>query len=152
MHRRLSSNCMHNILGTSFEVDENYWHRGWPPWSSYDCPCSVCVLCLRFPHSLIPIPCEVVCPDKTSLIFCVEIDCTHRKKTYFNLRQIRYYKYKSVESSSRKHTYIILTSLNPTSYCKTSVYRGVHYFLYICSKEAVLTSTHNLCFEQKCEK
>ena len=29
--------------------------------------------------------------------------------------------------SSRKHTYIILTLLNPTLYCKTGVYRGIHY-------------------------
>ena len=30
---------------------------------------------------------------------------------------------------------------------KTGVYRGIHYFF-----KAVLTSTHNLCFEQKYEK
>ena len=42
---------------------------------------------------------------------------------------------------------------------KTGVYRGIHYFSYFGSKtsivgtiEAVLTSTHNLCFEQKYEK
>ena len=47
----------------------------------------------------------------------------------------------------------------------TGVYRGIHYFSYFCSKnrlwvfvrtthltKAVLTSTHNLCFEQKHEK
>ena len=33
------------------------------------------------------------------------------------------------------------------------VYRGIRYFSYFCSNidEAVLTSTHNLCFEQKYE-
>ena len=35
-------------------------------------------------------------------------------------------------------------------YSKTGVYRGLHYFSYFC--EAVLTSTHNLCFVQKYEK
>ena len=67
--------------------------------------------------------------------------------------------------SSRKHACIILTPLNPTFfYSKTGVYRGIHYFSYFCSKhrlwvlvrnrltEAVLTRTHNLCFEQKHEK
>ena len=41
--------------------------------------------------------------------------------------------------------------LNPIFYSKTGVYRGIH-FLPILLKhlgEAVLTSTHNLCFEQK---
>ena len=54
--------------------------------------------------------------------------------------------------TSQKHTYIILTPLNLCS--KTGVSRGIHYFCYFCSKnidEAVLTSTHNLCFEQKHE-
>ena len=64
--------------------------------------------------------------------------------------------------ASRKHAYIILTPFNPILYRKTGVYRGIHYFSYICSKhrlwvlvrgaEAVLTSTHNLFFEQKYEK
>ena len=67
--------------------------------------------------------------------------------------------------TSQKHAYIILTPLNPTFiYSKTGVYKGIHHFSYICSKSidcgyslephrrAVLTSTHNLCFEQKFEK
>ena len=71
--------------------------------------------------------------------------------------------------ASRKHAYKILSSLNPTFISKTGVYRGRHYFSYFCSKhrlwvlvrtastrrrldEAVLTGTHNLCFEQKHEK
>ena len=36
--------------------------------------------------------------------------------------------------ASRKHTYIILTPLNPLLYSKTGVYRGIHYFSYFCSK------------------
>ena len=49
----------------------------------------------------------------------------------------------------------------PLLYSKTGVYRGIHYFSYFCSKHrlwvlvrtaSVLTSTHNLCFEQKYEK
>ena len=45
---------------------------------------------------------------------------------------------------SRKHAYIILTPLNPSYiYRKTEVYRDIIIFL---------TSTHNLCFEQKYEK
>ena len=37
---------------------------------------------------------------------------------------------------SRKHTYIILTPLNPLLYSKskTGVYRDIHYFSYFCSK------------------
>ena len=42
--------------------------------------------------------------------------------------------------------------LTPLLYSKTGVYRGILYFSYFCSAEAVLTSTHNLCFEQKYEK
>ena len=51
--------------------------------------------------------------------------------------------------SSRKHAYIILTPFNPILYSKTEVYRGIRYVSYLCSGEAVLTSTHNLCFEQE---
>ena len=36
--------------------------------------------------------------------------------------------------SSRKHAWIILTPLTPLLYCKTGVYRGIHYFSYFCSK------------------
>ena len=36
--------------------------------------------------------------------------------------------------SSRKHTYIILTPLNPILCSKTGVYRDIHYFSYFCSK------------------
>ena len=44
-------------------------------------------------------------------------------------------------------------------YGKTGVYRGIHFFLIFALKhrlwvliEAVLTCTHNLCFEQRYEK
>ena len=66
---------------------------------------------------------------------------------------------------SRKHDYIILTPRKPHFlYSKTGFYRDRHYFSYVlheninCSNplkrlaETVLTSTHNLCFEQKYEK
>ena len=43
----------------------------------------------------------------------------------------------------------------PLLYSKTGVYRGIYYFLIFALKhsfsEAVLTCTHNLCFEQKNE-
>ena len=51
----------------------------------------------------------------------------------------------------------------PLLYSKTGVYRGIHYFLIFAlkhilwvlvrtaSNEAVLTCTHNICFEQKNE-
>ena len=56
--------------------------------------------------------------------------------------------------------YIILTPLNPLLNCKTGVCRVIHFFLSLLKNvdcgyslvEAVLTSTHNLCFEQKYEK
>ena len=45
---------------------------------------------------------------------------------------------------------------HPLLYNKTGVYRGIHYFLIFALKhrlwvltEAVLTCTHDLCFEQK---
>ena len=53
--------------------------------------------------------------------------------------------------TSRKHTYIILTPLNTILCSKAGVYRSIHHFSYFCSTD-VLTSTHNLCFEQKYEK
>ena len=50
----------------------------------------------------------------------------------------------------------------PLLYNKTGVYMGLHYFLIFALKhilwvlvrinEAVLTCTHNICFEQKYEK
>ena len=49
----------------------------------------------------------------------------------------------------------------PLLYSKTGVYRGIHYFLIFALKhrscvlvlsEAVLTCTHNLCFEKKIRK
>ena len=55
-------------------------------------------------------------------------------------------------------------ALKPHFYIVKRVYRGIHYFSYFCPKtlivgtrynrfaEAVLTNTHNLCFEQKYEK
>ena len=48
---------------------------------------------------------------------------------------------RSLVCSSQKHTDKILTLENPLLYSKTGVYG-----------EAVLTSTHNLYFEQKYEK
>ena len=36
--------------------------------------------------------------------------------------------------TSRKHAYIFLTPQTPLLYSKTGVYRGIHYFSYICSK------------------
>ena len=42
----------------------------------------------------------------------------------------------------------------PLLYSKSGVYRGIHYFLIFALKhtsEAVLTCTHNICFEQKYE-
>ena len=50
----------------------------------------------------------------------------------------------------------------PLLYNKTGVYRGIHFFLFLllniyCGyslerlNEAVLTCTHNICFEQKYE-
>ena len=67
------------------------------------------------------------------------------------------------DTSSGKHAYVILTPLNPLSYCKTGVYRGTHYFSYFCSKHRlwVLVRTASLrrsneypqsIFEQKYEK
>ena len=51
-----------------------------------------------------------------------------------------------------KKTYLLL-------YSKTRVYRGIHYFLISAQKHRLWvlvrtasTSTHNLCFERKCEK
>ena len=48
--------------------------------------------------------------------------------------------------SSRKHTYIILTPLNPHLYSKTGVYRSIHYFSYFCPKHRlwVLVRTASL--------
>ena len=66
--------------------------------------------------------------------------------------------------TSRKHVCIILTPFNPPPpllYNKTGVYRVIHYFLisaqhiycgYSLDVEAVLTSTHNICVEQKYKK
>ena len=65
-------------------------------------------------------------------------------------------------STSRKHTYIILTLLKPHFYIVKLEFTGVYIiflisavfsiFLFSYFGEAVLTSTHNLCFEQKYEK
>ena len=52
---------------------------------------------------------------------------------------------------------------SPLLYSKTGVYRGIHCFSYFAKKhrlwalikllgDAVLTNTHNLCFEQEYEK
>ena len=43
--------------------------------------------------------------------------------------------FQNIFNTSRKHTYIILTPLNPNFiYSKTGVYRGIHYFSIFCSK------------------
>ena len=39
-----------------------------------------------------------------------------------------------IAGSSRKHTFTSLTPLTPLLYSKTGVYKGIHYFSYICSK------------------
>ena len=52
---------------------------------------------------------------------------------------------------SRKHAYTILTPLQPHFYIIKLGFTGV-YIMFLISAEAVLTSTHNLCFEQKFEK
>ena len=49
---------------------------------------------------------------------------------------------------SRKHTYIVLSPLNPTLYSKTGVYSGIHLFDYFYSK-AYIVGTQ---IEQKYEK
>ena len=53
--------------------------------------------------------------------------------------------------------------INPLLYSKTGIYKGIYFFLISAQKhrlwvlvrkrlgEAVLTSSHYLCFEQKCE-
>ena len=73
---------------------------------------------------------------------------------------------------SRKHAYIILTPLNPTIYIVKLGFTGVYIIFLISAQnidcgyslepprrggsneylQAVLTSTHNLCLEQKYEK
>ena len=65
-------------------------------------------------------------------------------------------------SSLRKHVYANMQKISPPKNRKISD-KKLWYFSYFCSKhrlwvlvrtasEAVLTSTHNLCFEQKYEK
>ena len=89
-------------------------------------------------------------------------DCMHAQRRLWSVqpRLLKQFHADS-EDSSWKHAYIILTPLNPTF--KTGLYRHLHYFSYFAKKnidygyslerlaEAVLTSTHNLCFEQKYE-
>ena len=64
------------------------------------------------------------------------------------------------DSTSRKHTYIILTPFKPHFYIVKLGLTEVYIIFFFCSKhrvlilvrtEAVLTSTHNLCFKQKYE-
>ena len=57
----------------------------------------------------------------------------------------------TLQRTSRKHARVMYTPLNPTFiYSKTGVCRGIPIFLIFAPKtEAVLTCTHNLCFEQK---
>ena len=62
--------------------------------------------------------------------------------------------------SSQKHTYIILTPLKPHFYIVKLGFTGVYIIFLIAAQnkdcgyslEPPLTSTHNLCFEQKYEK
>ena len=54
--------------------------------------------------------------------------------------------------TSRKHAYIILTPINPNFYIVKLGFTGDKLFFFCSKGEAVLTSTHNLCFEQKYEK
>ena len=56
---------------------------------------------------------------------CLEVNLLDGKCIALDNRDIK---------ASRKHTYIILTPLNPTLYGKTGVYRGIHYFSYFCTK------------------
>ena len=67
----------------------------------------------------------------------------------------------SPRSASRKHAYIILTPLNPHFYIVKLGFTGVYIIflisaqkhrLWVLVRTAVLTSTHNLCFEQIFEK
>ena len=64
-------------------------------------------------------------------------------------RDIFYTIHLSPRRPSRKHVYIMLTQLNPLLYSKTG-FTGV-YIMFVFIGKAVLTSTHNLCFEQKLE-
>ena len=55
----------------------------------------------------------------------------------------------SPSSPAQRSSDHVTDPLKPHFYIvKLGVYRGIHYF----HSEAVLTSTHNLCFEQKYEK
>ena len=54
--------------------------------------------------------------------------------------------------TSWKHAYIMLTPINPTLYCKTGVYRGITFFLFLLKNiDCGYSSTHNLCFNIKSE-
>ena len=69
-----------------------------------------------------------------------------------------------LRSPSEKYVREMYTPLNLFLYSKTGVCRGIPIFSYFCSKakivgtcknpldEAVLTCTHNLCFEKKIRK
>ena len=70
-----------------------------------------------------------------------------------------------IDSPLRKHAYIILTPFNPNFYVVKLGFTGVYIIFLISAQktlivdtrqnhfgEPVLTSTHNLCFEQKYEK
>ena len=64
------------------------------------------------------------------------------------------------DKPSRKHAYIILTPLKPHFYIVKLGFTGVYIIFLISAQNIdcgyslvlVLTSTHNLCFDQKCEK
>ena len=64
--------------------------------------------------------------------------------------------YVSIRISSQKHVRVMYTPYTPLLYSNTGVCRGIHIFLIFAPKhklwvigEAVLTSTHNLCFGAK---
>ena len=54
---------------------------------------------------------------------------------------------------TKTYLYIFLPPKTPLLYSKTGFTRHTFFFLFLLKNlsESVLTSTHNLCFEQKCE-
>ena len=82
----------------------------------------------------------------------IEKQQQQKKKNYKKKKKEKKTKRKRhLPATSRKHSYIILTPLNPTFIVKLG-FTGVYIiFFLICSKHRllVLTSTNNLCFEQK---
>ena len=86
------------------------------------------------------------------------------QKSWFGQFEIEHATFKAESNTStctsRKHAYIILTPLNPTFIIVKLGFTGVYIIFLISAQkhrlwvlsEAVLTSTHNLYFEQKYEK